>query len=256
MYSLEKFAKADIYDCSVALRKLEFGSQTMEEAANRIVRYLYDNLTDPQTGERHCALVRFFKTHPYRELSRRLQGEAHAILQDRYIPPATKCLTLLATAGDEPQWNVRQASQGHQAIPLVDQDFVRRAPMILQLIQQFGLKVSAVIETDPALITETAHKAFNVFHIPDALHSPYIPAQKEFVIPYQVKSVLGFGGMLPSQELFAVILFSKVFIPVETANRFKCISAYVRIAVESFARDRILLPETLQPKLPVGAEMK
>ncbi|MEO0989275.1 MAG: hypothetical protein AAFY20_27645, partial [Cyanobacteria bacterium J06639_14] len=65
-----------------------------------------------------------------------------------------------------------------------------------------------------------------------------------------------FGGMLPSQELFAVILFSKVFIPVATANRFKCISAYVRIAVESFARDRILLPETLQPKLPVGAEMK
>ncbi|NEQ55655.1 MAG: hypothetical protein F6K11_37020 [Leptolyngbya sp. SIO3F4] len=246
MYSLETFTKADLYKCSVALRNLEYGAKTMEDTANRIVRYIYDNFLDPRTGEQQATLVRFFKTHPYRDLTPRLQKEAQSIVQDRYISPATKCLTLLATAGDESQWNDRRQSKGHQAIPLIDEDFVRRAPMILQLIQQFGLDVSAVIETNPALITRSPHKAFNVFHIPTALNSPYIPGQREFVIPYRVQSVLGFGGMLPSNDLFAVIMFSKAFVPVETANRFKFISAYVRVAVESFNRDNILVPEAVQ----------
>ncbi len=246
MYSLETFTKVDVSHCAVALRNLEYESQTMEDAAGRIVRYIYDNFRNPRNGDRELALARFFKTHPYRELDTRLQGEAQAIVQDRYISPATKCLTLLATAGEEPYWNTRQSSRGHQAIPLIDEDFVRRAPMILQLIQQFGLDVSAVIETNPALITKSPHRAFNVFHIPTALNSPYIPAQKDFVVPYRVKSVLGFGGMLPSNELFAVILFSKAFVPVETANRFKFISAYVRVAVESFNRGNIFASEVLQ----------
>ncbi len=218
----------------------------MEDTANHIVSYIYNNFKELRTSEREATLVRFFKTHPYRDLNRRLQGEAQSIVQGQYIAPGTKCLTLLATAGDAPQWNDRQQSKGHQAIPLIDEDFVRRAPMILQLIQQFGLDVRAVIETNPALITKSPHRAFNVFHIPTALNSPYIPGQKEFVVPYRVKSVLGFGGMLPSNELFAVILFSKVFVPIETANRFKFVSAYVRVAVESFNRENIFSPETVQ----------
>lgn len=245
MYSLKVFTKADVSHCAVALRNLEYRSQTMEDAASQIVRYIYDNFRNPHTGERETALVRFFKTHPYRELSGRLQEESQSIVQGQYISPGTKCLTLLATAGDAPQWNDRRHSKGHQAIPLIDEDFVRRAPMILQLIQQFGLDVSAVIETNPALITKSPHRAFNVFHIPTALNSPYIPGQQEFVVPYRIKSVLGFGGMLPSNELFAVIMFSKAFVPIETANRFKFVSAYVRVAVESFNRDKILIQETV-----------
>ena len=246
MYSLETFSKVDVSHCAVALRNLEYDSKTMEDVANRIVRHIYDNFLDPTTGQREFALARFFKTHPYRELSPRMQDAAQAIVKERYIPPTTKCLTLLATAGEKPDWNQRQMSKGHQAIPLIDEEFVQRAPMILQLIQQFGLKVSTVIETNPTLITAAPHKAFNVFHIPTALNSPYIPAQKDFVVPYRVKSVLGFGGMLPSNELFAIILFSKASISLETASRFKFISAYIRVAIESFTRSNILLPDSLQ----------
>jgi hypothetical protein len=165
------------------------------------------------------------------------------------VPSATKCLTLLATAGEEPHWNYRQGSTGHQGIPLLDQGFVHRAPMILQLIQQFGLEVSKVIETVPTLITETPHKAFNVFYVPTAVGSPYIPAQQEFVEPYGVQSVLGFGGLLPSGELFAVILFSKVPIPLETASRFRWLSAYVRIAMEGFDRAHTFTEQATAPAL-------
>jgi hypothetical protein len=240
MYDLATFTKDDMSHCAVALRNMDERSRSMEETAERIVRYLYDHLVDRRTGKRSCALVRFFKTHPYEGLSSDLQEAARSILKGRSIPRRTKCLTLLATAGDEPQWNVRSGSIGHQAIPLIDRDFVNRAPMILQLIQQFGLEVSAVIETVPTLITPLPHKAFNVFYVPEAIGSPYIPAQKQFVIPYGVRTVLGFGGMLPSGELFAVILFSKTPIPLQTANYFKWISAYVRIAIEAFGQEAVL----------------
>ncbi|NDJ17470.1 hypothetical protein [Myxacorys almedinensis] len=234
MYNLATFTEEDMRRCAVKLRNLDERSESMEETAGRITRYLYENLIDQRTGKPACALVRFFKTHPYGDLGQELQEEAQAILKGRSIRRATKCLTLLATAGDEPQWNLRQESMGHQAIPLIDQDFVNRAPMISQLIQQFGLDISTVIDTTPTLITTVAHKAFNVFYVAEAVGSPYIPAQREFVIPYQVQSVLGFGGMLPSGSLFAVILFSKVPIPFKTATLFRWISAYVRIAAASF----------------------
>ncbi|PSB08292.1 hypothetical protein C7B76_26685 [filamentous cyanobacterium CCP2] len=236
MFDLEKFSQSDMYRCAIAVRNMDAESKSMEETADRIVRYLYQNLIDPKTGKPACALVRFFKTHAYGELSTDLQDAAQAILKGRTLLRATKCLTLLATAGDEPYWNIRQESKGHQAIPLVDEDFVYRAPMILQLIQQFGLEVSAVIDPSPTLIEDTARMNFNVFYVPKAIDSPYIPAQKEFVFPYKVQSVLGFGGMLPSGNLFAIILFSKVAIPSETAGLFKWISAYIRIAAATFDR--------------------
>lgn len=249
MYDLAAFTKEDMRHCAIKLRNMDERSPSMEETADRIVRYLYENLVDRRTGKNACALVRFFKTHPYGDLSTDLQEAAQAILKGRSIIRSTKCLTLMATAGEEPYWNDRQESTGHQAIPLIDQDFVYRAPMILQLIQQFGLEVSAVIDTAPTLITKTSHKAFNVFHVAEAVGSPHIPAQEQFVRPYQVQSVLGFGGMLPSGNLFAVILFSKVPISLITAGHFKWISAYVRIAVESFDRGKVFTP---QPQLISG----
>jgi hypothetical protein len=45
---------------------------------------------------------------------------------------------------------------------------------------------------------------------------------------------LGFGGMLPSGNLFVVILFSKVYIPRETADMFRPLSLSVRLAVLPF----------------------
>jgi hypothetical protein len=247
MFDLTKFSQSDMYRCAIAVRNMDVGSSSMEATAQRIVRYLYENLIDPQTGKPACTLVRFFKTHPYGDLSEDLQDAARAILKGRSVLRATKCLTLLATAGDEPYWNNRQKSLGHQAIPLIDTDFIYRAPMILQLIQQFGLEVSAVVDPSPTLIEDTARMNFNVFYVPQALDSPHIPAQKEFVVPYKVRSVLGFGGMLPSGNLFAIILFSKVAISPEAASLFKWISAYVRIAVANFDRGPTFTRTTVPP---------
>jgi hypothetical protein len=145
-----------------------------------------------------------------------------------------KCLTLLATRGDRPDWNDRGKSAGHKAIPLPSEKFVSQIPMISRLINQFGLDLNAVLKPDPAIIVDLEQKEYNAFHVPEAVGSPYIPAQQEFVIPNGVQSVLGFGGVLSSGDLFVVILFAKVYIPDNTSSLAKGLAKDVKSALQPF----------------------
>ncbi len=234
MYSLTQFTLSDMTECGAALRKLGVGASSMEDAANNIVSYFHSRFLEPDTGNSALALVRFFKTHAYGDLPGNLQQLAMHMLGHTPTKSELKCLTLLATAGDRPEWNTRAASKGHQAIPLPSEHMVAQAPMISQLITQLGLTIGNVIDPDPDLLVDLQERTYNVFHIPDADANPYIPAQEEFVKPFQIKSVLGFGGILPSGNLMAIILFSKYPIHRETAELFKPLALNVKMAILPF----------------------
>jgi hypothetical protein len=234
MYDLSRFTLREMTECGRALRVMGTGAGSMEEAANRIVRFLYDSLRDGR-GERGCVLARCFKTHPFGALAPALQRLAHEALGEETAAPAMRCLTLLATAGDQPEWNARSASAGHQVIPLPSERGVARIPMIAQLIRQLGLEVGSVLQPDPAVVADLQQRTFNVFHVPDATGSPYVPAQDDFVIRFGVRSVLGFGGVLPRGDLFAVILFARVPLPRETAELFKPLALSAKLAILPFA---------------------
>lgn len=248
MHDLQNLTQENMFNHAVQLRNMDVGVNSMEEMAEQMVRYLYKNLTLPD-GNSACALVRFFKTHPYQDLPQDLQESAQQILKGREIHNDTKCLTLLATAGDNSRWNSRKSSVGHKAIPLVDEDSVARIPMISQLIWQFGLSVENVIKPDPEIILNLGKRTFNVFYIPEAVNSPYIPAQEEFVIPYQIKSVLGIGGMLLSGNIFTIILFSKIEIPFHVTHLFKWVAMYAKIATNSVEGDKNLFDKSPSPAL-------
>ena len=232
-YELTRFTLRDMTECGAALRQSGAGARTMEAAAGGIVRFLYTKFTDGKTGKPACALVRFFKTHTWGGLEPGQQEFASRIL-GKNPEPSTQCLTLLATAGDQPDWNDRRRSTGHQAIPLASEAAVAQAPMVSTLMRQFGVDVSSVLRPNPDLILDLAQRTFNVFHVPEAPGSAYIPAQKEFVVPCEVRSVLGMGGVLPSGSLFAVILFSHQPISRETAELFKPMALNIKMAVLPF----------------------
>ena len=206
----------------------------MKTAANNIVQHLYNNVIDSETNEKACALIRFYKTHLYGQLASGLQGFASGIMGGAPESQDIKCLTMMATAGERADWNSRSTSSGHRATPLASADFVGGIPMIAQLVSQFGIEMGSVISPDPNVIGDLARQTFNTFHIADAVDNPYIPAQDDFVKPYGVKSVLGFGGVLSSGELFVVIMFSKVSIPASTASNFRDLSANAKEVVEPF----------------------
>ncbi|MGI8499040.1 MAG: hypothetical protein ACR2OG_15835 [Gemmatimonadaceae bacterium] len=237
-YDLSDFSLSDMTLCGRELRRLGSGARSMEETAERIVRYFREHLRPAADGDPECALVRFFLTVPYGELEPELQSFARTIVGDADIGPGMRCLTLLATAGDEPAWNSRRTSVGHRTLPLVSEESIARSPMIAQLMRQFGIEVGTVIAPDPALIVDEEQHSYNVFHIPDAVGSPFIPAQREFVLRFGICSVLGFGGLLPSGELFAVILFSKLNIPRQTADLFKTLALNVKVALLPFLGGR------------------
>jgi len=229
-----KFTIREVTELGRAVRTMGAGASCMEDVAGRIVRYLYDTLVDGRTGARACPLIRFFKTQAYEELPSGLQAFAQKMLGGDSPQPGMKCMTLLGTIGEDPKWDSRETSRGHQAIPLPSEEVVRQLPMIRNLIKQLGLSVQSVVNPDPALLMDMEQNTYGVFFVPEALGSPYIPGQEEFVIPNGIKSVVGFGGMLPSLDIFVVILFLRLSITRETADLFKNLSLNTKLAVLPF----------------------
>jgi hypothetical protein len=140
-----------------------------------------------------------------------------------------RCLTLLGTAGEVDAWNDRRRSQGHQAIPLPSEHVVEQLPMVLQLITQLGIEVGDVIRPVPEVIRELSQRTYDVFHVEHAQGSPHLPAQEEFVVPRGIASALGFGGMLYTGDLYAVVLFSRTHVPATAAQLLKILSLPVRV---------------------------
>ena len=160
-------------------------------------------------------------------------------------------LTLLATSGDHPHWSDRRNSRDHQAIPLSASDVVRRAPLALALLDRLlGLQPSA--EPVPARphgngeapgLSARLRDRFDVFHVPEALGSPYVPTP-EFVRDYQIRSAIALGAVLDSggpdhpdlpgvrnTSLYTALLYSRVRIPAETAAHFRTLAAAIRLAL-------------------------
>ncbi len=240
MYDLKTFGLKEMTECGVALRNIGPEAKSMEDAAYKVVRYFYDNLADQETGKPACVLARLFKTHSYGLLGKELQDFADKISTSESKSPDMKCLTLLATAGELPEWNSRGKSNGHKAIPLTSEKFVRAVPMISNLVSQLGLEINHVIKPNPGILLDIAQKKYNVFYVPEALGSAVIPSQENFVIPYGVKSVIGFGGVFPSGNLFATILFTRVFFEQRVADLFKTLALNIKLALLPF-EDKVFL---------------
>ena len=233
---LRHFGLREMLKASLEVRQLGRAEANMEAALRRICQYFYDELLDGEA--RACALVRAYKTHAYGKLPTDVQRFAKRALQSSHESEPTdamRCLTLIATVGDESAWNDRRRSNGHQAIPLASRGIVERAPMIAQLIKGFGLDLSDVVQTTPGVMRGAPGKTYGVFHVEDALGSPYIPAQSQFVEPYRIKSVLGFGGSLEAGDLFAIILFSRAPVSADAADRFRTIALDVKSVVLPFS---------------------
>lgn len=240
--NLSKFDLGEMLRLSLEIRRVGRDHPTMETAARSICRYLYDDLVSSDGG-RACALVRAYKTHLYGKLPADLRQFAGRALRgtDASGTPAPdmRCLALLASAGDEPDWNLRQKSHDHQAIPLPSAQIVSRAPMIAQLIREFGLSLNDVVRPSADVVRNVSGRTYGVFHVEHAAGSPYIPAQSQFVERYGIRSVVGFGGSLTSGELFAVILFARTHITPDMADRFRTIALDAKGCLLPFTPERV-----------------
>jgi hypothetical protein len=226
MYDLGTFAVEEKVAFARSLRECGGDATDFASAADCIVRFFFENLVDADASRPACALVRLYRTYPFEALDDACKAFARRTAGGR-VSPRTRCLTLAATAGVEEDWNHVERSVGHRSIPLPSAEIVEESPMIAQLIRQLGLDLDAVVDPRLDLIADLAQKEYNLFYVPIAEKSPYIPAQ-EFVERYGVKSALGFGGLLPTGDLFAVVLFARVRVSKEVAMTFRTFALTVK----------------------------
>jgi hypothetical protein len=249
MYDLGRMRIADMANASSSLRKLGTGANSLEEAGQRVVRWILDSFGDATTGERGCVLVRLYKTHLLGGLPLELQRFASRSAGVEALAPSVRCLVLLGTTGIEDAWCSRTSSRGHQAIPLPSAAAVARLPMVAQLVAQLGIDIAALLTPGPPLLVDSNERRYNVFHVENAVGCPYIPAQ-DFVERYGVRSVLGCGGQLPDGELYAAILFSRIAIGRETADSFKPLTLALKLALMPFKEDRLFSDGALSGTRP------
>lgn len=240
MYQLTRFGLKEMTQCGAEIRRLGADASSFQDVTAQIVHFLHSRLVD-EAGRPACALIRAFKTHPTALISPTLHRFAAATLGRDSLESCPKCFVLIASAGQEPDWNDRARSKRFQAIPLGGDRFVAQFPMFSQLMAQFGLDLHAFLRPGSNLLMDQQEHRFNVFHVAEAVDSPYIPCQKDFVLPYRIQSVLGFGSLLPTGEIFTLILFSTVPISREVADRFQTLGLCAKIALLPFDRESVFI---------------
>lgn len=219
----------DLVDLASRLRRVADGAVCMEQAAKAVVDHLAQELVD-EHGKPACALIRFYVTARHGALSGSLQELARLALPDDLrseLGEDTRCITLLATTGVDPAWNDRRSSSGHQAIPLLNEELIDRLPMVAGLLRGLGIDPASVVRPDPREHAARARRRYDVFFVRDAVTSPFIP-DKAFVERHGVRSALGFGGVLPSGELFAVLVFATVALTGATADLLQSLALTVQ----------------------------
>ncbi len=226
---LEHFTLKDMARCGSELRELAPDVDGLEAVAALVARNLFDRFVG-KNGQRECVLVRVFRTQRYAELDSVLQR-----LVNQLVACPTddmNCLVLLGSAGVESDWDSPSTSKHYRVIPFADQSMVEANPLLASLFLNLGVDLAHVVRPPaPRERTLDATK-FGVFHIAEAQGSPNLPSQQDFILPYKVRSALGFGGYLGEDSLFAVLLFARVPVTWEIAELFRPLALSVRMRLE------------------------
>jgi anti-sigma regulatory factor (Ser/Thr protein kinase) len=229
VFDVVSFSLSDMVECASGMRRAASGCTSVEEAAQRIVTYLRSSFLDPQNHRQSLVLARMFVSSQWDELSPDLQDICRKQLPDEVDPaPDMRCLVLAGSDGQLAQWQHPTRSTNHRVIPLPDVDDIRQAPVIAALVRQLGLPEELAVHAGDGQAPPPDD--FGVFHVREARGSPDVPDQ-EFVAKHRIRSVLGFGGVLPAGRVFAVVLVSRTPVSLETAELFRDIALSTPLAL-------------------------
>jgi hypothetical protein len=209
-------------------------STTLEHAAQTWLDAVYEPLAEA------VVLARVFVILPRSELpsleaehADRVAGAAGHKLDGR-----SPVMTLLATRGQEREWNERLRSRLHLALPLASSAFVEGSPMIASLLDDMGVRLTSV-SWGPRLVS-TAREVPDhpTLYVADAVTSIdssgryKIPA-RDFVFSHDVKTVFGVGGSLGGGTLFAMVLFARQHVSRAVAEQLVPLAADFRAGTQS-----------------------
>ncbi|HEY9790180.1 MAG TPA: hypothetical protein V6D22_07270 [Candidatus Obscuribacterales bacterium] len=231
-YDLDHFSLQDMTECGMALRKLGADAKSMEDVCHRTVKFLFDCLTSEKTEGKACALVRSYVTAPLGQLTAELQKSARTYKKD--VAADARCLVLMGARGIKQEWSDARSSKNTLSIPLECPEMPKQLPMVAELVSQLGVAAEKPASSGAKFLASEKQRTFNVFYVPDATSPAAIPDQQGFVQPNNLKSVVGYGGVLPSGNLFTVIAFLRAPISHQAALAFRPFALNTKIALLPF----------------------
>lgn len=209
MTTIAQLAKTDRLTLERRIQKAIHGASTLDVAAQRYTRIVYEAL-----GE-SIVLIRLFATVPFGELPASNQAFVRSLAESAgaaaSIRKDTLVLSLLGTMGVEPAWCDRRTSSSHVGIPLVSREFVTEIPMIARLLKQLGVDLDWIGRDETAIVGKTFGFQSGVFHVADAAtavdgRNRKIITAQEFVNRHQIKTVFGVGGGYVGTPVYATII--------------------------------------------------
>jgi hypothetical protein len=154
-------------------------------------------------------------------------------------------MSLTGTYGLEEEWRRRQDSVGHKVVPVNKIAVPSLIPMFEQLlVRDMRADLARLYETGNVI--ESVRSTGGTFYIEDVPASPVIPAQEMFVGPYEVKSLVGFGGLMSGIQrdttLYVLIAFTRVHFTPEMAEAFHGLRPFIGTALASRTAQSIFAP--------------
>lgn len=211
MATIAQLTDPDLLALERRMQLAVHGATSLAAAAQTYVQTVYAALSDS------LVLLRVFATVPFgrlpavnqafvRQLAATVPSGDAARLGDE-----TLVLSLLGSAGSEPDWCDPSRSRGHIGIPLLSVEFIDAIPMIARLLKQLGVELDWLGREDMAVVGKTFGFQSGVFHVPtaatavDARGRKIISAQ-DFVSRYAIETVFGLGGGYVGTPVFVTII--------------------------------------------------
>ncbi|HEY0485804.1 MAG TPA: GAF domain-containing SpoIIE family protein phosphatase [Mycobacteriales bacterium] len=223
------------------VRQAAAGAAVMEDAATRIVRYLRRVFCTTE-GRPAFVLAQLYNTAPWEDLPADLAAAVHPVGSPGPEPAGTRSLVLLASDGAPPEWRDRRRAPAHHPVLLAGAETVRDTPRVAALVRELGIDAGTFVHGPGADAADQTGSAFGVFHLEDARYTGLVP-DGGFVARHGIGSVVGFGGILPTGNVFSVVLYSRVPIGTAAAEMLRTIGVSVKLA---------LLPYVTEPMFTGG----
>lgn len=205
--TIKSFGRQLLYE-----NKTEYKS--FEDAAQAACQQMYEASLD-ENGNPDFALVRIFRSCTGDQLPP----------EEPPKPADSYWFALAGTYGQEANWRDRRKSVGRRVTGFDTLD----SSMLQEAFRQLNLDVVsyAAGETLEPTFTPETDTLYQIFHVEEALGSPYIVDQDKFVKPYGIKSALGIGCVFLSGAFYVCFAFSRKTITPEMAENFRVMSAFL-----------------------------
>ena len=225
---INELTLARVFDLSQFIKENCKDKSNLEQVAQEMMKTLCQTIV---TDSDNSAIVlgRLFKSCSYSDLTEDIQNYIQQKEDLNAITPESKYLTLLGTWGELEEWRVIKISRNYKAFSLNDKDVLYKFPMLSAVFNQIGYDIPTETDPDKSIIIDDQDKEYGVFYVKDATGNKLVPKQAEFVEPYGIKSVIGFGGRYGNNNIYSIILFFRECISRQTTELFPSLNPAIKL---------------------------